>query len=588
MINLSWRKTAKEKPQMNLCSNEFLDFFMAIPDTAGSIGELSGYIAKSVPPVCDALGIGKIELCLNNPASPYEEHIKDNLTMLYCFTEGYVNAPLRNSYTTHSGGTAEILFYPRELIVWNDGDLEFLRFFASVLNALCGKAGLAKLANIASVTDAVTGIANTEGLNAFIAGCCANGTETSYTALYANIKNFRYFNRQLGAKYSDIILKKYAERLRDFLRRDEICGRLSDDTYLAVIKSERTGKFLEYISDIRLRLNINDMLNTFNIQSATCVYPIAKGDTASTVLYNISIAINLTKGTPGSDHIRFEPHMLDTLKREQEIAGNFSKAIALKEFDVYYQPKLDLNTGCLCGCEALVRWNRTDGLLAPPDFLHVLEKDGTVCALDLYVLEEVCIKLRAWLDLGLTPVRISTNFSKVHLHNRFLAEDIMGIINKYAIPPEYIEIELTESSGYDDFASLSDFINRIKGYGVYTSIDNFGTGYSSLKLMSDLEIDVIKLDKSFLADTRALTGGQDGTTDKDGRIILKRAQNNTVIIKAIIDMAHALGIRVICAGVENDEQKDLLTRLGCDMIQGFLYGKPLPHSEFQKRLQGIS
>ena len=579
---------AKEKPQMNLCSNEFLDFFMAIPDTAGSIEELSGYIAKSVPPVCDALGIGKIELCLNNPESPYEERIKDNLTMLYCFAEGYVNTPLRNLYTTHSGGTAEILFYPRELVVWNSGDLEYLRFFASIINVLCGKAGLAKLAGISSVTDAVTGIANTEGLNAFIADCCARGVETAYTALYTNIKNFRYFNRQLGAKYSDMILKEYAERLRDFLRRDEVCGRLGDDTYLVVIKNERTNKFLEYISDIRLRLNIGDMLNTFNIQSKTCVYPIAKGDTASTILYNISIAINQSKGMPDSNHIWFEPHMLDTLKREQEIASSFSKAIALKEFDVYYQPKLDLNDSSLCGCEALVRWSRTDGLLAPPDFLHVLEKDGTVCALDLYVLEEVCIKLRAWLDLGLTPVRISTNFSKVHLHNRFLAEDIMGIINKYAIPPEYIEIELTESSGYEDFASLSDFINRIKHYGVFTSIDNFGTGYSSLKLMSDLEIDVIKLDKSFLADTSDLAQKKDDAAAANGRTTLKRAQNNTVVIKAIIEMAHALGIRVICSGVENEEQKDLLTRLGCDMIQGFLYDKPLPHSEFQKRLQGIS
>ncbi|MDE6914560.1 MAG: hypothetical protein K2P35_12845, partial [Lachnospiraceae bacterium] len=113
---------------MNLCSNELFNFFMAIPDTMGSLEELSGYIAKSVPPVCDALGIGKIELCLNNPESPYEERIKDNLTMLYCFSEGYVNTPVSNRYATHSGGTAEFLFYPREPAAWNDGDMEYLKF----------------------------------------------------------------------------------------------------------------------------------------------------------------------------------------------------------------------------------------------------------------------------------------------------------------------------------------------------------------------------------------------------------------------------------------------------------------------------
>ena len=573
---------------MNLCSNELFNFFMAIPDSIGSVEELSGYIAKSVPPVCDALGIGKIELCLNNPESPYEERIKDNLTMLYCFSEGYVNTPVSNRYATHSGGTAEFLFYPREPAAWNDGDMEYLKFLASVINTLCAKAGLAKLAKILSVTDSVTGIANTEGISAFIADCCENGTETSYTAVYTNIKNFRYFNRQLGAKYGDTILKKYAQRLKDFLRRDEICGRLGDDTFLVVIKNGRADKLLKYVSDIRLHLNIDDMINTFNIQSRTCIYPIAGQDTASAVLYNISIAINITKGAPDSDHVRFVPEMLDDLKREKEISNSFSKAIALKEFDVYYQPKLDLNTSSLCGCEALVRWSRTDGQLAPSEFLHVLEKAGTICALDLYVLEEVCIKLRTWLDLGLTPVRISTNFSKAHLHNRFLAEDIMGIINKYAIPPKYIEIELTESSGYDDFTSLSDFINRIKSYGVYTSIDNFGTGYSSLKLMSDLEIDVIKLDKSFVTEIDTPASPNTNIQLSGGRTTIKRTQNNAVVIKAIIEMAHALGIKVICAGVENDGQKNMLTQLGCDMIQGFWYAKPLPHNEFQKKLQGIS
>lgn len=573
---------------MKLCSNELFDFFMAIPDTVSSIEELSGYIAKSVLPVCDTFSIGKIELCLNNPPSPYEERIKDNITMLYCFSEGYVNTPVSYIYTTHSGGTAEILFYPRELVVWNDGDLENLNFFASVINVLCGKAGLAKLASISSVTDPVTGIANTEGISVFLANCRAKKTETDYTALCTNIKNFKYFNQQLGTSYGNIILKKYAQHLRDFLRRDEICARLSDDTYLTIIKSERTEKLLELISDIRLRLNIDDMINTFNIQSKTCVYPIAQGDTANTILYNISIAINLTKGTPDSNHIQFQPSMLDDLKREKEISGAFSKAIALKEFDVYYQPKLDLTTNSLCGCEALVRWSKADKLLAPSDFLSVLEKDGTICALDLYVLEETCINLRAWLDLGLTPVRISTNFSKVHLHNRFLAEDIMGIINKYSIPPKYIEIELTESSGYEDFASLSDFIKRIKSYGVYTSIDNFGTGYSSLKLMSDLEIDVIKLDKAFVTQSAIPALENADTPLSNGRATLKHTQNNAVVIKAIIEMAHALGIKVICAGVENDEQMQLLLQLGCDMIQGFLYDKPLPHTEFQKRLQGLS
>ncbi len=570
---------------MKLCSDEFFDFFMKIPDNACSIEELSGYIAKSVPPVCDMLNIGKLELCLNMPKSPYEERIKDNLTMLYCFEDGYDNKPVSNTYTTSAGSSAVVLSYPRNGTAWSSSDIECLALLSSVINTLCGKAGLTKLARISAVTDSVTGSANVAGVDAFIENCCERKILSQYTAVYINIKNFRYFNHQFGASYGDEILKKYAHSLESFLRKDEICGRLNNDTYLAIVKNGRVEKFLDYLADIRLRLNINEITNTFNIQSKVCIYPIADGDNPETIIRNISIAINSARNRPKRDLIRFDISMLDDMLHDKEISNNFSKAIALKEFDVYYQPKINLKNGALCGCEALVRWNRNSNLLSPSDFIHVLEKDGTICALDLYVLEEVCIRLRAWLDAGITPVRVSINFSKVHLHNRFLAEDIMGILNKYSIPPQYIEIELNESSGYDDFTSLSDFIRRIKGYGVYASIDNFGTGYSSLKLMSDLDINVIKLDRSFVT---GITESADSSASLSytGEAALRHTKNTEVVIKSIIEIAHALDISVTCAGIENDSQEALLKQIGCDMGQGFLYDRPLPCDVFEKKLQG--
>jgi len=579
---------------MKLCSKEFFDFFMAIPDAMGSIEELSGYIAKNIAPVCDICGIGKIELCLNNPKSPYEERIKDSITMLYCYADangiadGYANHCVNHTYTTHSGGTAEVRFYPRKSAAWNGDDLKYLEFLSNIINTLCGKAGLAKLARISAVTDSLTGIANADGIDFFIKDCCEKNMETLYTAISVNIKNFKYFNEQFGVSYADIILKKYAQSIQDFLRKDEICGRLNDDNYLAIIKNNRVDKFLDFISSVQLRLNIDDILNTFNIHAKICICPIAEKNNISTLIHNISIALNSAKGSPSNDRVWFQPSMLEDMQHDKELAGNFSKAIALREFDVYYQPKFHLESGKLCGCEALVRWNHNSSLLSPDNFLHVFEKDGTICALDLYVLEEVCIRLRAWIDAKITPVRVSINFSKVHLSNRFLAEDIMKVLNKYSIPPQYIEIELTEGSGYEDFTSLADFIKRIKNYGVYTSIDNFGTGFASLKLMSDLDINVIKLDRSFV------TGITDSVLEHasvpylDGRTALKRAKNNEVIMKTIIDTAHALGIKVICAGIENKQQETLLKEHGCDMGQGFLYDKALAYDVFEKKLQGIS
>ncbi|MDE7266230.1 MAG: EAL domain-containing protein, partial [Lachnospiraceae bacterium] len=152
----------------------------------------------------------------------------------------------------------------------------------------------------------------------------------------------------------------------------------------------------------------------------------------------------------------------------------------------------------------------------------------------------------------------------------------------------YIEIELTESSGYDDFTSLFDFVKRIKSYGIHTSIDNFGTGYASVKLISDLDINVIKLDRSFVTGITDAVLEDIDASFSDGRTALKRAKNNEVIMKSIIETAHALGIKVICSGIENEQQEKLLKRHGCDMGQGFLYDKALPHDIFAKKLQGIS
>ena len=198
-----------------------------------------------------------------------------------------------------------------------------------------------------------------------------------------------------------------------------------------------------------------------------------------------------------------------------------------------------------------------------------MEQEGTICVLDFYVLEAVCRDIRNWLDMGIEPVRISTNFSKIHLHNKNLAIDILRVLDRYQIDTKYIEIELTETCGYEDFESLSEFVDTMKEHGVHTSIDDFGTGYSSLNLLKDLNIDTIKLDKSFL--------NQNPNT--------KKKHANEIVIKTIINMAQDLDMQVICEGVETVEQAKLLQTLHCPAVQGFLFDGPLSHDEFEKRLK---
>jgi EAL domain-containing protein (putative c-di-GMP-specific phosphodiesterase class I) len=206
-----------------------------------------------------------------------------------------------------------------------------------------------------------------------------------------------------------------------------------------------------------------------------------------------------------------------------------------------------------------------------------LEREGTICALDFYVLNKVCEDINAWLSKGITPVRISTNFSRLHMHNPKLAEDIFNVIKRQGVDPSYIEIELTESIGYDDFGALEKFVSALHNYGIKTSIDDFGTGYSSLNLLSELHVDVIKLDKSFVTPPSQAEDESDASYNK-------RLKSNYIVIKTIINMAVELGLEVICEGVETKEQANMLENLGCHMAQGFLYDKPIPHDEFESRL----
>ena len=226
-----------------------------------------------------------------------------------------------------------------------------------------------------------------------------------------------------------------------------------------------------------------------------------------------------------------------------------------------------METNTLCGCEALVRWFQSGRIVPPMSFIPILEQEGSVCDLDFYVFEQVCKDLRGWIDAGLDPVRVSSNFSKVHLLSETLAQDILNIIKKYDVPPDLIEIELTEMSGHDDNLTMGNFINTMREAGVHTSIDDFGTGYSSVNLLKDLQVDMIKLDRSFLNEMEL------------------RTKKEEIVIRNIVNMIRELGMEVIAEGVETRGQAEFLKGINCTLAQGYLYDRPIPKEEYDERLK---
>jgi diguanylate cyclase (GGDEF)-like protein len=565
---------------MALFSREFKDFFDNIPVNSNTVEEVAGQITKAITPVADSMGIGKLEITMvHSPATTFAPSVNNGTIMLYYYNGGYDDEalPIKHNYTTAIKGQVELCAYPRKGTKWTDEDLLYLETLCKILYTICAKARITSLLNIASTTDGLTSVPNAIGTYQFISSICASGNEAKYTAVFYNLKGFRVINQRFSAKNGDVALKKYAQKIKDNLDEDEIIGRMGGDNFVSMVKNEHLNQFLDLISNVKIFLNINGKLIPVEISSRAGVYPIASGDTMSVIMNNISIAVNVAKRSQHHDFIWFRPTMMEKTIHDKELAGAFANALETNEFEVYYQPKIDFATQKLCGCEALSRWRRNGELLQPGQFIHILEQEGTICALDFYVLNKVCEDINDWLSKGITPVRISTNFSRLHMHNPRLADDIYSVIKKKGIDPSYIEIELTESIGYDDFDALEKFVNKLHSYGISTSIDDFGTGYSSLNLLSELHVDVIKLDKSFVSPPKKTENESDTSYNQ-------RLKSNYIVVKTIINMAIELGLEVICEGVETKEQANMLENLGCHMAQGFLYDRPIPHDEFENRL----
>lgn len=241
-------------------------------------------------------------------------------------------------------------------------------------------------------------------------------------------------------------------------------------------------------------------------------------------------------------------------------------AIQNKEFVVYFQPKVSITDMRIAGAEALVRWYFNGQILPPVKFIPFCERTGLVIDIDFYVLEETCKKMREWLDKGFDVVRISVNFSKYHFNEAGVAERIYKVIKQYDIPPELIEVEFTETAYLDKEELLEYTVDKLKSYGIKSSIDDFGSGYSSLNLLQNMDFEVVKIDKSLL--------GKGVENEKAKKVI-----------SSIIHMAKELKMEVLAEGVETSEELRLLQDLKCDVVQGYFFDKPLPVDDFEARLK---
>ncbi len=390
---------------------------------------------------------------------------------------------------------------------------------------------------------------------------------SDYSAIMYEIKDQKFVNQKVGAVKGELLLKEYAKGQHKRMKPKDYLYSIGNGRFFALIKKEREQLFLDAIRKVDISIAGKDGVMFLELNFICGVFQIREQDSIQDVHNYCALALDAAK-EQGDIQVRwFEESMIEQMVTEKEFINLFQTGLDRHEFVVYYQPKVNLENNMLCGAEALVRWFRKGKIIPPNSFIPILEKNHLITDLDFYVFEQVCKDLKSWMDEGYEIVKVSSNFSKLHLKNPYFAEDLVDIVKKYQIDTKYIEVELTESSGYYDLKALEDFVGKMNAVNISTSIDDFGTGYSSLSLLKDLDFNVVKMDKSFFRDL-----------ESGDRVNEKMVEN-------VIRMVQDLDRDIISEGIETEKQAMFLKKLQAPIVQGFLYDRPLPHSEFEKRLK---
>ncbi len=554
-----------------ICTQNFIDFYMKLSNETSTLNEYFEIMKEAANISAQKLQLGRCLIIVNSPASGLVfEQIQDR-NEIYLDKNGYnAEGGLRQTFVTDDWGVVQIELYPLKDVFWKDENVRELEFIIQVLFDCLSKMRTGIIMKQATITDHLTGACNSTGIINYVTEMKNINKLFTYNSIFFNIKNFNYINNRFGNREGDKILKELSRQTREFLKKGELFGRVSGDSFFILIEKERTDKAIEFLTSRRVLVELDTKNIELDLMIRMGIYDNKEEDSAMRVLEATKAAYNYTRNPSAGDLVYFREEMLMASAHDEEVSNNFLKALRKEQFVVYYQPKVDLKNSRLMSAEALCRWV-VDGKVVPPmDFIPVLERDGSISHLDFYMLNKVCEHIVEWKNKGLEPVKVSVNFSRANFLNKKLAIRIIKLIESYNVEPEYIEIEITEMSGYEDFEALSEFVNTMKAANIEISLDDFGTGYSSLNLIKDLNVDTIKLDKSFL-----------NKIDMDN----SNSQGKSVI-KNIIKMVNELNMNVVAEGVETLDQMEFLKEVNCQGAQGFLFDRPMPKSEFELKLMG--
>ncbi len=380
------------------------------------------------------------------------------------------------------------------------------------------------------------------------------------------------FNRiisSLGHTTADILLKEVADRLVNFLGNQKYISRIQAEQFAIILppvnnpaEAQQHAQALIDVLSQPIRTEDHEVFLTTSMGMA--FYP-QDGENADALIKNAGAAMVHADRQGGNNYLIYNSKMNLGTSEELSLEASLRHALVRAELRVFYQPQVSLTTGQITGAEALVRWEHPErGMISPVDFIPLAEENGLIILIDEWVLRAVCDKILEWKAKGFL-LKVAVNLSARQFSQSDLSSRIASILAESGLPPNHIELELTESSIVQNPEMAANTLNVLKATGLHISIDDFGMGQSSLGYLRRFTLDTLKIDRSFVRNVNLNT-------------------KNAAITRAIIEMAHGLGLRVIAEGVETSEELEFLQQNKCDDMQGFYFSRPLPSNDFEKLL----
>lgn len=411
--------------------------------------------------------------------------------------------------------------------------------------------------------DQLTGLYSREFFYQRVMRILEQDPDKEYDIICSDIENFKLVNERSGEGMGDELLRYVADLIRKHLGSNDICARIRGDVFAFLVehKENNFGEVIQQqiengypdcpVPNLIIKYGIYENVNRHLPVSVMC-------DRAL-------LALRRIKNQYGKYVARYDDSLRLAILREQQILDSMEPALLEHQFEVYFQPKHEIFTGDVTGAEALVRWNHPQfGFMSPGEFIPLFERNGFISKLDSYVWNETCSTLRRWEDKGLPVVPISVNLSRANFDIPDLAERVCRIADCHNVDHNLLHLEITESAYTDNPQQIIDIIHQLREMGFKIEMDDFGSGYSSLNMLSELPIDVLKMDMHFI---------QQKATDQ-----------NRSILNFIVSLSKWLNLVTIAEGVETHEQMEYLKSIGCCYVQGYYYAKPMPAADFEEYL----